>query len=52
MTPLRVYALGEDPYWLKAVAGIADDMVHVHTFFCKSGLAECTKRLPRPTLAP
>jgi DNA-binding response OmpR family regulator len=42
----QVYALGQDAYWLKAVARIADEAVTVEPIKCPASYLECLDHLP------
>jgi len=47
MKRYQVYALGQDAYWLKAVAGIADESISVKPIHCTEDYPECLDRLPQ-----
>jgi hypothetical protein len=47
MRRYQVYALGQDTYWLKAVARIADESISVKLIHCTQGYPECLPRLPQ-----
>ena len=43
----RVYALGEDRYWLKAISEAAGETIEVRTVPCPATYVECMELLPQ-----
>ena len=48
MSVRRIYALGHDEYWLRAVAGIVDDTVEVQVLRLAEDEPLCLDDLPEP----